>query len=117
MCVLFFYGDNMNEKYMSLALKEAKKASMNGDIPVGCVIIKNDKVIAKSYNKKEKHNNAIKHAEIDAISKACRKLKTWHLDDCILYTTMEPCTMCTGAIIQSRIKKIYFSLSSYAEKA
>ncbi len=112
MCVLFFYGDNMNEKYMSLALKEAKKASMNGDIPVGCVIIKNDKVIAKSYNKKEKHNNAIKHAEIDAISKACRKLKTWHLDDCILYTTMEPCTMCTGAIIQSRIKKIYFSLSN-----
>lgn len=102
----------MNEKYMKIALKEAKKAYIKDDVPVGCVIIKNNKIIAKAHNKKEYKKNSIYHAEILAISKACKKLKTWHLDDCILYTTMEPCMMCTGAIIQSRIKKIYYSLSN-----
>lgn len=113
MCVSFFIvGDIMNEKYMNLALKQAIKAYNKGDVPVGAVIIKNNKVIATSYNKKEKLNNAIKHAEIDAIEKACKKLKTWHLEECILYTTLEPCLMCSGAIIQSRINKIYYSTSN-----
>ena len=102
----------MNEIYMKEALKEAKKAYKKDDVPVGCIIIKDNKIIARAHNQKENKKNAIKHAEIIAISKACKKLKTWHLDDCILYTTMEPCMMCTGAIIQSRIKKIYYSISN-----
>ena len=73
---------------------------------------KKNKIVAKAYNKKEKNNIATYHAEILAINKACKKLKTWHLDDCILYTTMEPCIMCSGAIIQSRIKKIVYSISN-----
>lgn len=101
-----------NEKYLKIAYKEALKAYKKGDIPVGCVIVKNNKVIVKAYNKKEKNNIATYHAEILAINKACKKLKTWHLDDCILYTTMEPCIMCSGAIIQSRIKKIVYSISN-----
>lgn len=102
----------MNEIYMKKAIKEAKKAYIKGDVPVGCIIVKDNQIISKAHNQKENKNNAIKHAEIIAISKACKKLKTWHLDDCILYTTMEPCMMCTGAIIQSRIKKIYYSISN-----
>lgn len=102
----------MKEIYMKEALKEAQKAYKKGDVPVGCIIVKNNKIIARAHNQKENKNNAIKHAEIIAISKACKKLKTWHLDDCILYTTMEPCMMCTGAIIQSRIKKINYSISN-----
>lgn len=110
MCVSFFIvGDNMNEKYMKIALEEAKKAYKKGDVPVGAVIIKKNRIIAKSYNKKEKQNNAIKHAEIEVINKACKKLKTWHLEQCTLYTTLEPCLMCTGAIIQSRIGEIYYA--------
>lgn len=97
---------------MKKAIKEAKKAYIKGDVPVGCIIVKDNQIISKAHNQKENKNNAIKHAEIIAISKACKKLKTWHLDDCILYTTMEPCMMCTGAIIQSRIKKIYYSISN-----
>lgn len=97
------------KEYMQIAYKEALKAYKKGDVPVGAVIIKNNKVIAKSYNKKEKNNNAILHAEIDAINKACKKLKTWHLENCILYTTLEPCLMCTGAIVQSRINEIYYA--------
>lgn len=102
----------MNEKYMMLAINEAKKAYKKNDVPIGCVIVKDGKIISKAHNKKEIKKNAIMHAEIIAIAKACKKLKTWHLDDCILYTTVEPCMMCTGAIIQSRIKKIYYSISN-----
>ncbi len=102
----------MNEKYMELALKEAKKAFRYDDVPVGCVIVKNNKVIAKAYNKKENKNDAVKHAEVEAISKACKKLKTWHLEDCTLYTTMEPCMMCSGAIIQSRIGHICYAIKN-----
>ena len=96
------------EKYIKSAIKEAKKAYKYGDIPVGCIIIKNNKIISKAYNKKEKNQIATYHAEILAINKACKKLKTWHLDECILISTMEPCEMCTGAIIQSRIKNIIY---------
>ena len=113
MCVLFccLFGDNM-EEYMKLAIKEAKKAFKTGDVPVGAIIVKNNKVIAKAHNMKEKKKNAIKHAEIIAIEKACKKLKNWHLNECELYVTLEPCMMCCGAIIQSRIKKIYYSIES-----
>lgn len=96
--------------YMELALNESLKALKSGDVPIGCVIVKDDKIISKAYNKKEKLNNVTKHAEIIAIEKACKKLKTWHLDECTIYTTMEPCLMCSGAIIQSRIKKIVYAL-------
>jgi len=101
----------MNE-YMKIALLEAKKSLKYGDVPVGAIIVKNGKVIAKAYNEKEKKKNAIKHAEIIVIEKACKKLKTWHLDDCDLYVTLEPCLMCCGAIIQSRIKNIFYSTES-----
>ena len=94
--------------YINIILNLAKKAYKNGDIPVGAIIVKNNKIISKAYNKKEKNNVATHHAEILAIQKACKKLKTWHLDDCILYTTLEPCIMCAGAIAQSRIKKIVY---------
>lgn len=96
--------------YMNLALKEAKKAIKYGDIPIGCVIVMNNKIISKAFNKKEFNNNPIKHAEIIAIEKASKKLNTWHLDECTLYTTMEPCLMCAGAILQSRISRIVYGL-------
>lgn len=96
-------------RYIQIAVNLAKKASKKGDFPVGALIVKNDKVIAKAYNTKERKNNAIHHAEIIAINRACKKLKTWHLEECTLYTSLEPCMMCTGAIIQSRIKRIVYS--------
>ena len=100
------------EKYMKIAINEAKKAYKKGDIPVGAVIVKNNKIISKSYNKKEKNNCPIDHAEILVIKKACKKLKTWHLDGCTLYVTMEPCLMCAGALIQSRIEKIVYGVEN-----
>lgn len=100
------------EKYMNIAINEAKKSLKNGDVPVGALIIKNNNIVSIAHNEKEIKKNAIKHAEIIAIEKACKKLKTWHLDDCELYTTMEPCIMCCGAIIQSRIKKITYGVTN-----
>jgi len=100
----------MNEKYMKIALNEAKKSLITDDVPVGALIVKNNKIISKSHNMKEKYKIATKHAEINVIEKACKKLNTWYLNDCILYVTMEPCLMCAGAIIQSRIKKIVYAL-------
>lgn len=102
----------MNEIYMKEALKEAEKAYRLGDVPVGVVIVKDDKIIARGYNKKEKNNIATEHAEIIAINKACKKIKNWRLNDCIMYITLEPCLMCAGAIIQSRIKKIVYGASN-----
>lgn len=99
----------MNEKYMKLAIIEAKKALKKGEVPIGCIIVKNNKILAKAHNKKETTNIVTKHAEIIAIEKACKKIKSWHLNNCILYTTVEPCMMCTGAIIQSHISTVYFS--------
>ena len=112
MCVPFLLGDNMDDKYMKIAYNEALKAYKKGDVPIGCIIVKDDKIISKAYNKKEKNNNAVEHAEIIAINKACKKLKTWHLEDCKLYTTMEPCMMCSGAIIQSRINYVCYSIEN-----
>lgn len=92
---------------MKEALKEAKKAYKKEEIPVGAVIVKNGEIIAKAHNLKETKNLATAHAEVLAIQKAAKKLGTWRLSDCEMYITLEPCTMCMGAIILSRIKKIY----------
>ncbi len=100
------------DKYMKIALEEAMKSYKNNDVPVGAVIVKNEKVIARAHNQKEKKKNATRHAEIIVIEKACRKLKTWHLNDCTLYVTLEPCMMCCGAIIQSRIKKVIYATTN-----
>ena len=102
----------MKEKYMKEAIEQAKKAYQIDEVPIGTVIVKDNKIISKAYNKKEKTKLVTQHAEIIAIEIACKKLETWHLDDCELYTTLEPCLMCSGAIIQSRIKKIYCSVKN-----
>ncbi len=98
---------NENEKYMKEALKEAQKAYKKLEIPVGAVIVKDGKIIAKAHNIKEQKKDTTKHAEIIAIQKASKKLDTWRLNDCEMYVTLEPCSMCAGAIIQARLKKIY----------
>ena len=95
------------EYFMNEALKEAQKAYKKQEVPVGVVIVKDDKIIARAYNQKEMKNSPIKHAEIIAIEKACKKLNNWRLNDCQMYVTLEPCPMCTGAIINSRINRIY----------
>lgn len=102
----------MNIKYMEEALKEADKAYRNGDVPVGAVIVKNGNIIARAHNQKEKNNMATEHAEILAINQACKKIKNWRLNDCTMYVTLEPCLMCAGAILQSRIKKIIYGASN-----
>ena len=98
----------MKEKYMKIALDEARKAYDEGEIPVGAVIVKNGEIISLGRNDREKTNDATGHAEIVAIREACRKLGGWHLDGCELYVTLEPCPMCMGAIVNSRIKRVTF---------
>lgn len=95
------------EYFMKEALKEANKAYKKKEVPVGVVIVKDGKIIARGYNQKEEKNSPIKHAEIIAIEKACKKLNNWRLNDCDMYVTIEPCPMCAGAIINSRMRKIY----------
>lgn len=97
----------MEEKFMKIALVEAEKAYEKLEIPVGAVIVKNGKIIARAHNLKETKKTAIAHAEILAIGKANKKLDNWRLIDCELYVTLEPCEMCMGAIVASRIKNIY----------
>ena len=92
---------------MKEALKEAKKAYKKEEIPVGAIIVKDGEIIARAHNLKESKNSSISHAEILAIGKANKKLGAWRLENCEMYITLEPCTMCAGAIINSRIKKIY----------
>lgn len=98
----------MIEEFMKAALLEANKAKQKNEVPVGAVIVKGNKIIAKSYNKKEGKRCAIYHAEILAIKKASRKLKSWNLSGCSIFITKEPCLMCYGAILSSRIDNIYF---------
>lgn len=98
----------MQNKYMLEALKEAQKAYDKNEVPVGCIIVKNDKIIARAHNTRESTQTTTAHAEIIAINKACKKLNSWRLIDCDIYVTLEPCSMCSGAIIQSRIKNLYF---------
>ena len=95
------------ERFMKEALKQAQKAYEKAEIPVGAVIVKNHKIIARAYNEKEDKQDSTKHAEILAIQKASKKLKAWRLTDCEMYVTLEPCSMCAGALIQARIKRVY----------
>ncbi len=97
----------MKETYMREALKEAEKAKRINEVPIGCVIVKDDKIIGRGYNRRMKDKNTLSHAELNAIKKASKKLKDWRLDDCEMYVTTEPCQMCSGAIVQARIKKVY----------
>ena len=96
-------------KFMKEAYKEALKAYDKKEVPVGCVIVKDNKIIARAHNLRESKQDVTKHAEIMAISKACKKLNSWRLDDCDLYCTLEPCIMCYGAIVNARIKNLYIS--------
>ena len=105
---------NLEEKFMYMALDEAKEARKLNEVPIGCVIVRGNEVIARAYNRKTLDNVATYHAEILAIELACKYLNTWYLDDCVLYTTVEPCLMCTGAIIQSRIPKVVYGAKNDA---
>ena len=95
------------EKFMKEALKEAMKAYNKLEIPVGAVIVKDGKIVSRAHNVKEEKKDTTKHAEIIAIQKASKKLESWRLTDCEMYVTLEPCSMCAGALIQARIKKVY----------
>ena len=105
--------ENLQEKFMKLALKEAKKAYDKEEIPVGAIIVKDNEVIAKAHNLKELKNDTTKHAEILAIQKASKKIKSWRLENCEMYVTLEPCSMCAGALIQARVKKVYIGTMDY----
>jgi len=98
--------------YMQIALELARKAQRRGEVPIGAVIVRNGKIIAKAFNKRERSQNALHHAEILVINRACKKLKSWRLDDCDIYVTLEPCQMCMGAIINARIRHLYFGAPS-----
>lgn len=98
----------MQEKFMKEALKEARKAYEKEEIPIGAVIVKEGEIIARGHNEKETKKNTLKHAELIAIEKASKKLDSWRLQDCDLYVTLEPCPMCMGAILNARIKNLYF---------
>lgn len=104
-------------KFMKLALKEAIKAKDIDEVPIGCIIVKDGRIIARSYNKKEKEKDATSHAEINAIRKASKKLGAWRLIDCDLYVTLEPCPMCAGAIYQSRINRVIYGASDLKQGA
>ncbi|MDD6292256.1 MAG: tRNA adenosine(34) deaminase TadA [Eubacteriales bacterium] len=95
------------ERYMKAAIKQAKKAENIDEVPIGCVIVYQGKIIARGYNRRNIDKNTLSHAELNAIKKASKKLGDWRLDDCEMYVKLEPCQMCAGAIVQSRIKKVY----------
>lgn len=106
----------MNEQYMKIALREAKKSFKKKEVPVGCVIVSNNKVIAKSHNLKEKKKSSLAHAELIAIEKANKKKNNWRLNDCDIYITMEPCPMCASAIKQSRFSHVYYGVKNKNNK-
>lgn len=104
-------GDGRNdmtqeEKYMKEALRQAKKALALGEVPIGCVIVYQDHIIARGYNRRNTDKNTLSHAELNAIRKASKVLGDWRLEECTLYVTLEPCQMCAGAIVQARIPKV-----------
>lgn len=98
----------MEQTFMDEALRLARIAGRRGEVPIGAVVEKDGKIIARGYNCREKKQNALMHAEIVAINKACKKLHSWRLDGCTLYVTLEPCPMCAGAILNARMKKVVF---------
>ncbi|MGE8207760.1 tRNA adenosine(34) deaminase TadA [Heyndrickxia sp. NPDC080065] len=102
---------NIDENFMKLAIEEAKKAEAKNEVPIGAVIVIDGEVIASSHNLRELTQNAVTHAEILAIQEACKKVGSWRLEDAILYVTLEPCPMCSGAIILSRIKRVVYGAS------
>jgi tRNA(adenine34) deaminase len=106
----------MEEYFMKEALKQAKKALINGDIPVGAIIVRDNEIISKAYNMREKTKSVINHAEIIAINKASRVLKDWRLNDCKMYVTLEPCEMCIEVIKQARIKKVIYGAKNFGNK-
>ena len=101
----------MDEKFMREALKLAKKAAVLGEVPVGAVIVHDGKIIARGYNRREIDQDGLAHAELIAIRRACKKIGFWRLEGCTLYVTLEPCPMCTGAIINTRIDRVVFGAS------
>ena len=97
---------NQDEKYMKAAIRQAKKAYALDEVPIGCVIVQDDKIIARGYNRRNTEGNTLAHAELTAIRKASKKTGDWRLEDCTMYVTLEPCQMCAGAIIQSRLTRV-----------
>jgi len=95
--------DYNHEKFMKKAMEQARKAEAIGEVPIGCVIVREGKIIARGYNRRKNDKNTLSHAELTAIDKACKKTGDWRLEDCVLYVTLEPCQMCAGAIVQARI--------------
>ena len=95
-----------DEKFMKEAIRQAKKAEAIGDVPIGCVIVSEGRIIARGYNKRNKNKTVLAHAELLAMSKACKKTGDWRLEDCTMYITLEPCQMCAGAIVQARIPRL-----------
>lgn len=98
----------MQNKFMKAALKCAQKAFDEGEVPIGAVVVCDGKIISRGHNRRTKKQIATAHAEIEAIEKACRKLKSWRIPECELYVTLEPCPMCMGAMLNARVKKVYF---------
>ena len=96
------------EKFMRAAIKEAEKAQAIDEVPIGCVVVKDGKIISRGHNKRETSQDSTSHAELKTLQKACKKLNSWRLVGCDIYVTLEPCIMCAGAIIQSRIDNVYF---------
>lgn len=96
------------EKYMSAALELAREAAAAGEIPVGCVIVKDGEIIGRGRNRREEERSALAHAEVEAIAEACKALGDWRLEDCALFVTLEPCPMCTGAIINARVGEVVY---------
>ena len=106
----------MDEKFLNEALKEARKAYKKDEIPVGCVIVNNGKIVARGHNLRESKQNTLMHAEIMAVDRACKYFNSWRLDDCVMYVTLEPCMMCMGAIVESRIKKVVYGTKNNSEQ-
>ena len=98
----------MENKFMKAALKCAKRASDDGEVPIGAVVVLDGKIISRGHNRRTKRQIATAHAEIEAIEKACKKLHSWRIPECEIYVTLEPCPMCMGAMLNARIKKVYF---------
>lgn len=98
--------------FMAAAVAQAEIAKRRGEVPIGCVIVRNGKIIAKGYNQRERRRNSLWHAEIVAINRACRKLHSWRLSDCEMYVTLQPCQMCLGAILNARLKCVYVGATS-----
>ena len=98
--------------FMEIALKMAQKAFNRGEVPVGAVIGRGERVISAAFNQRERHKNALHHAEVLAIDKACRRLGSWRLDDCVMYVTLEPCQMCMGAAVNARLARVVYGAKS-----